>query len=133
MVSNTNAGLQRIMDKLNETGRKYGMKINLKKTKVMRITHTNNKNMKITIDGIRIETVSEFKYLGSIITDDGRCETEIRRRIAKAKASFRDNENFLTSNTKMVLRKRLVKSIVWSNALYSAEKWTLLKTDIRRL
>ena len=133
MVCNTNTGLQRIMDKLNETGRKYGMKINLKKTKVMRITHTSNKNIKIIIDGIRIEAVTEFKYLGSIITDDGRCETEIRRRIAKAKTAFRDNENFLTSNAKLELRKRLVKSIVWSNALYSAETWTLLRTDIKRM
>ena len=78
IVSNTNAGLQRIIDKLNETGRKYGMNINLTKTKVMRISHTTNKNIKITIDGTRIEAVAEFKYLGSIITDDGRCETEIK-------------------------------------------------------
>ena len=133
MVSNTNTGLQRIMDKLNETGRRYGMKINLKKTKVMRISHTANKNIKITIDGTRIEAVAEFKYLGSIITDDGRCATEVKRRIAKAKSAFKDNENFLTSNTDLKLRKRLIKSIVWSNALYSAETWTLLKTDISRL
>ena len=133
MVSNTNAGLQRIMDKLNDTGRKYGMKINLKKTKVMRISHTTNKNVKITIDGTRIEAVTEFKYLGSIITDDGRCAIEVKRRIAKAKSAFKDNEKFLTSNANLTLRKRLVKSIVWSNALYSAETWTLLKTDISRL
>ena len=133
MISNTNAGLQRIMDKLNETGRKYGMKINLKKTKIMRITHTTNKNIKITIDGKRIEAVEEFKYLGSMITDDGRCATEVKRRIAKAKSAFKDNEKFLSSNTNLELCKRLVKSIVWSNALYSAETWTLLKTDISRL
>ena len=133
MVSNTNTGLQRIMDMLNETGKRYGMKINLKKTKVMRITHTINKNIKITIDGVRIKAVTEFKYLGSIITDDGRCETEIRRRIGKAKTAFKEHENILTSNTNIDLRKRLVKSLVWSNALYSAETWTMLKADIERL
>ena len=44
MVSNTNAGLQRIMDDLDEAGKRYGMKINIKKTKVMRITHLKNLN-----------------------------------------------------------------------------------------
>ena len=33
MISNTNAGLQRLLDLLNETGKRYGMKVNIKKTK----------------------------------------------------------------------------------------------------
>src|SRR6266536_4337737 len=36
MVANSNAGLQRIMHSLNNTSEEYGMKINIKKTKVMR-------------------------------------------------------------------------------------------------
>ena len=94
MASNRNAGLQRIMNGLNETGKRYGMKININKTKVMRITHLANKSMKIIIDGNEIEAVQEFKYLGSVICDNGRCEPEIRKRIAKAKTSFTENEIF---------------------------------------
>ena len=51
MVSNSNVGLQRIMDDLNSTGKIYGMKINKSKTKVMRITNTTHTHIKITIDG----------------------------------------------------------------------------------
>ena len=36
--------------------------------------------MKILNDGKEVEAVNEFKYLGSMIADDGRCETEIRKR-----------------------------------------------------
>ena len=133
MISNSNAGLQRIMDSLNDAGKRYGMKINLKKTKVMRITHLKNRTMKIIVEGKVLEVVQEFKYLGSIITNDGRCETDIRRRIARAKASFTDNEILLTSNTNLELRKRYIKAVVWSNALYAAETWTLTTTDIKRL
>ena len=133
MISNTNAGLQRIMNDLNETGKRYGMKININKTKVMRITHLANKSMKIIIDGNEIEAVQEFKYLGSVICDNGRCEPEIRKRIAQAKASFTENEIFLTSKTNLPLRKRFLKSVVWSNALYAAETWTMTKPDIKRL
>ena len=133
MASNTNAGLQRIMNDLNEAGKRYGMKINISKTKVMRITHLRNKSIKILIDETEIEAVNEFKYLGSVISNDGRCEPEIRKRIAKAKASFAENEIFLSSKTNLPLRKRFLKSVVWSNALYAAETWTMTKPDIRRL
>ena len=100
------------MNCLNDAGKRYGIKINLKKTKVMRITHHKNRTMKIVLEGKTIEVVEEFKYLGSVITDDGYCETEIRRRIAKAKASFTENEVLLTSNTNLQLRKRYMNTVV---------------------
>ena len=66
--------------------------------------------MKILVDGKALEVVEEFKYLGSIITKDGRCETDVKRRIARAKASFTENEILLTSNTNLQLRKRFIPS-----------------------
>ena len=111
-VSNSNAGLQRIMDDLNSTGKKYGMKINKGKTKVMRITHTTHTHIKITIDGNEVEVVKQFKYLGSMITNDGRCTIEIRHRIGRAKVAFYENERLLTSNANIEMRKRFIKSVV---------------------
>jgi hypothetical protein len=40
------------------------------------------------IDKKQLEIVESFKYLGSILTNDGRCTCEIKRRIAMAKAVF---------------------------------------------
>ena len=68
--------------------------------------------MKIVLEGKTIEVVEEFKYLGSVITDDGYCGTEIRRRITKAKTSFTENEVLLTSNTNLQLRKRYMNTVV---------------------
>jgi len=51
MVSRSNAELQRITDSLSITSNDYGMKINIKKTKVMRVCKTGGKKMKITING----------------------------------------------------------------------------------
>ena len=133
MVSNSNAGLQRIMNDLNSTGRKYRMKINKGKTKVMRITHTTQRHIKITIDDKQVEVVTEFKYLGSMITNDGRCTTEIGYRIGRAKAAFYENERLLTSNTDISMRKQFIKTVVWSNALYAAETWTLTQQHLNQL
>ena len=42
----------------------------------------------IMIDQKQLENVESFKYLGSILTNDGRCTCEIKCRIAMAKAPF---------------------------------------------
>ena len=87
MVASTKQGLQLILDKLNESAKQYDMKINVKKTKVMKISR-NGGTMNIMIDGQKVEQVNKFKYLGAWITEDGRCETEIRTRIGMAKDAF---------------------------------------------
>ena len=44
--------------------------------------------MNIAINGQKVEQVTAFKYLGSIISSDGRCREEIRTRITMAKKAF---------------------------------------------
>ena len=62
------------MDRLLEVGNRYNMKINGTKTKIMRISTKKNKKITIIIEGKRLKQVQSFCYLGSIITEDGRCE-----------------------------------------------------------
>ena len=66
-----------------------------------------------------------FKYLGSMLTNDGRCTCEIKSRIAMAKAAF--------SKLDLNLRKKLIKCYIWSMALYGAETWTLRAADQKYL
>ena len=95
MVSSTNAGLQRMMDVLNTTSKEYGMKINIKKTKVMRISRTEGAKAKILIDGNSLEQVMEYCYLGSTVTSDGKCHKDIRKRIAMGKTAFNKRSELL--------------------------------------
>jgi hypothetical protein len=64
--------LQDMIDKLIEIGICYGMEMNVVKTKVMRISRPFA--VKIMIDQKQLENVESFKYLGSILTNDGRNE-----------------------------------------------------------
>jgi hypothetical protein len=57
--------LHDMIDKLTETGRCYGMEMNVEKTKVMRISRQSFP-VKIMIDQKRLENVESFKYLGSM-------------------------------------------------------------------
>jgi Reverse transcriptase (RNA-dependent DNA polymerase) len=131
MVAGSEFGLQKIMDGLNATALKYGMKINIKKTKVMRVSREGEVN--ITINGTKLEQVKSFKYLGHTITDDGRCETEIKCRIAQAKEAFGNRKELLTKSLKKATKIKIVKTLVWTTLLYGSETWTLRKEDIRKL
>jgi len=81
-----------MIDKLIETGRYYGMEMNVEKTKVMRISRQPSR-VTITIDQKQLENVKYFKYLGSVLTDDARCTCEIKSRIAIAKAVSNKKKN----------------------------------------
>jgi hypothetical protein len=74
-----------------------------------------------------------FKYLGSTITNNGRCTREIKFRIAIAKAALKRKKNILTSKWDFNLRKKLVKCYIWSITLYGAETWTLCKVDQKQV
>jgi hypothetical protein len=76
-----------MIDKLIVIGRCYGMEMNAEKTKVMRISRQPSP-VTIVIDQKQLENVECFKYLGSILTNDGRCTCEIKSRTAMAKAAF---------------------------------------------
>ena len=82
------AGLQEIMDRLVTTAKTYDMKINVKETKVMKVSRKGEGIVNILIEGQQVEQVATFKYLGSIMSEDGRCVNEIRARIAMAKDAF---------------------------------------------
>jgi hypothetical protein len=83
-------------DKLTEIGGCYGMEMNMEKTKVMRISRQPFP-VKIMIDQKQLENVESFKYLGSILTNDGRCTCEIKCRIAMAKVAFNKKKALFTS------------------------------------
>jgi len=51
----------------------------------------------IMIDQKKLKNVEYFKYLGSILTKDGRCTCEIKCRTAMAKAAFNKKRALLTN------------------------------------
>ena len=63
--------------KVKEESEKAGLKLNIKKTKIMASGHITSWE----IDGETVETVSDFNFGGSKITADDECSHEIKRHL----------------------------------------------------
>jgi hypothetical protein len=60
--------------------------------------------VKIMIDQKQLENLESFKYLGNILTNDGRCTCEIKCRISMAKIAFNKKRTLFTSTLDLELR-----------------------------
>ena len=108
------------------------MAISAEKTKLM-TNNTSGINTEIKVNGQKLETVTSFKYLGLVITDEG-SKPEILSSIAqttaastKLKPVWNDRSISLSSEI------RPMRSLVLSVFLYACESWTLTAKLQRRI
>jgi hypothetical protein len=135
LLAESEAQLQDMLDIINERSNEVGMKLNVKKTKAMVISKQHEKlQIRLVVDGELIEQVDSYVYLGHEITDDGRTEKEIRRRIEMARKTFNDvKEVFTARQIGMTTKTRLVNTFVWSALLYGVETWTITSVMAKRI
>ena len=67
--------LKSLLIKVKEESEKVGLKLDIQKTKIM----TSGPITSWQIDGETMETVTDFIFLGSKVTEDGDCNREIKR------------------------------------------------------
>ena len=81
----------------------------------------------------RLETVTSFKYLGSVITDEG-SKPELQCRIAQATAALtRLKPIWIDKSISLSSKIRLMRSLVTFIFLYACESWTLTAELQRRI
>ncbi|CAN0606055.1 unnamed protein product, partial [Ectocarpus sp. 12 AP-2014] len=86
-----------------------------------------------SLDGIRIERVPRFQYLGAWIEENANANLEIRSRIAQAKTTFSKMKVLGNQKVSATLRIRLLKCYVWPVLLYASESWTIKKDMQKRV
>ena len=82
------------------------------------------------IEGQKVETVTDFIFLGSKITADGDCSHEIKRRLLLGRKAMTNLESRLKSK-KITLRTKvhIVKAMVFPVIMYGCESWTIKETE----
>ena len=85
------------------------------------------------IDGETLETVTDFIFLGSKITEDGDCSHEIKRHFLLERKAMSNLDNILKSRDITLLTKVcLVKAMIFPVVVYGCERWTVKKAEHRR-
>ena len=136
LVAHSAEEMQKIVDAFSNASKKFGLKINIKKTEVLyQPNSTRTREEDIMVDGNKLNSVMEFTYLGSTISSDGCIDDEIQRRMAKASASFGRLRQRLWNNhhVSMRVKGKIYRAIVLSTLLYGAEAWTVYRRQVKKL
>ena len=113
-----------------EESEKAGLKLNIQKTKMMASGPITSRQ----IDGGKVETVTNFIFLGSKITVDGDCSYEIKRHLLLGRKSMTNLDNVLKSSDITLLTKiHIVKAMVFPVAMYRCDSWTIKKAEHQRI
>ena len=126
LVADGSMFLQYLLTAVKEKGKPYGMEMNIIKTKSMVVTRKKPvSNISISAEGKPILQVDRMVYLSYMVTEDGKCDKEIKRRIGIARTAFESMAKILTSrNISIKSRSRIAKCYIGSTLVYGAETWT---------
>ena len=84
--------------------------------------------------GKKMETVTDFIFLGSKITVEGDCTHKIKRRLVfRRKAMTNLDSIFKRSDITLPTKIHLVKAMVFPVVMYGCESWTIKKAERQRV
>jgi hypothetical protein len=132
VMAQSKEDLEYMCRKLQEEYSIWGLTMNIAKTKNMPLgTDTNY----LDLDNGDITTgCTEYKYLGSIFTKDGRDTKNIRHRVTQVRKIIGALNGIWCSKDITKKRKMMIyNSMVKSALIYGAETWSLYENDRRRI
>ena len=95
--------------------------------------NTSGINTEIKMNGQKLETVTSFKYLGSVITDEGSKPEILSWKAQTTAALTRLKPIRIDKSVSLSSKLPLMRSLVTSIFLYACESWTLTAELQRRI
>ena len=130
LMAESEEELKSLLMKVKEESKKFGLKLNLQKTKIM----ASGPITSWEIDGETMEIVLDFILWGSKITEDGDCSHEIKTHLLLGRRVMTNLDSILKSrDITLPTKVRLVKAIVFPVVMYGCETWTVKKAERRRI
>ena len=120
--------MNEFLEVLRVQGAKISLKINVKKTKSLRLRISEDEQ--VTLGNQKIDQVGSFSYLGSIISKDGGSSEDVKSRIGKAQGVFSQLKK-VWKNRKISLQTkiRIFEATVMTVVKYGSEAWALQKAE----
>ena len=128
LMAESEEKLKSLLMKVKEESEKVGLKLNIKKTKII----ASGPITSWQIDRETMETVTDFIFwgAGSKITVDGDCSLEIKRRLLLGRKAMTNLDSILKSrDITLPTKVCLVKAMVFPVVMYGCESWTIKKAE----
>jgi len=113
-----------------------GLEVNGDKTKYTVMSRDQNAGQRhnIKIDNSYFESLEEFKYLGTTLTNQNSIQEEIKSRLKSGNACYHLVQNFLSSSLiSKNLEIKIYKTIILPVVLYGCKTWSLTVREEHRL
>ena len=118
--------LKSLLMKVKEDIEKADLKLDIQKTNIM----ASGPITSWQIDGETMETVRDFIFLGSKITEDGDCSHEVKRHLLFGRKAITNPESILKSrDITLPTKVCLVKATIFPVVVYGCESWTIKKAE----
>ena len=136
LLSETKAGLQNSLNKLNIYTQQWNLEINLSKTKVIIFQNSGKQKMpSFKINNIKLEVTKRYKYLGTLITNTGNFKlNEVNLKRKGQRATFMINQqitNYSKPSTAITLFEKIIEPILTYNCevtmAYIPPSWNYVK------
>ena len=122
--------LKFLLMKVREESEKADLKLNIQKTKAM----ASSAIISWQIDGETMETVTDFIFLGLVITADGDCSHEIKRCLLLERITMTNLNSALKSrDVTLPTKVCIVKAVISPVVVFRCESWTIKKAEHRRI
>ena len=113
LMAESKEELKSLLMKMKEESERADLKLNIQKTKIMAFSPTILQQ----IDREKMETVTDFIFLGSKIIADGDCSHEIKRHVLPGRKAMINLDNILKSrDITLPTKVHIVKAMVFSSS-----------------
>jgi len=140
LIADDPQALQASLNCLAEVYGSLGLVINADKTEVLYQMNGYQQEIagdppELTVNDIPLKTVTNFKYLGSVISNDATLDEEIFSRIGGASGAFaKIRKNVINNHDLQIQTKSAVyRAVCLSTLLYGSESWTLYRRHVKKL
>uniref|UniRef100_A0A8C5SVF9 Reverse transcriptase domain-containing protein n=1 Tax=Laticauda laticaudata TaxID=8630 RepID=A0A8C5SVF9_LATLA len=130
LLAESKQELKSLLMRVKKESTKVGLKLNIKKTKIMVSSPLNS----LKIDGEEMEVVTDFIFLRSKISADGDCSQEIKRHFLLGRKTMANLDSILKNrDITLPTKVHIVKAMVFPVAMYGYESWIVRKAECQRI
>ncbi|KAG7296805.1 hypothetical protein JYU34_020747 [Plutella xylostella] len=136
LISRSASDLQGTFNRWVDEIERHGLRISRTKTEYMECDYggTDALGCDITIENTPLPKVSQFKYLGSVLTTDANVDEDVTHRVNTAWLKWRSLTGVLCDPRMPIKTKgKIYKTVVRPALMYGSECWTMKKAHEQQM